>query len=278
MKDAHHRSELGTFLRKQRERITPQSVGLKTGPRRRTPGLRREEVAALAGVGVTWYTWLEQGRAISVSRSTLQRIGQALQLGSSDAAYLLALGGVTAPAISPTQIEIDDHTRLILHQLRIPALVLSPCLQVLAFNPHANELFHFAADETPFGQNHAWRLFMDPTRRRLYVHWDDVARRTVGLLRLRHGARQGDTSLEALLGALRAASADFLRLWGESRTVPLESTLVSMRHARFGSIKVATVRFLFQADPDYALATLPPADSKTAAAFAGYAGGKYRIA
>ncbi len=246
-------------------------MGLKTGRRRRTPGLRREEVAALAGVGVTWYTWLEQGRAISVSRSTLERIGQALRLNPTDAGYLFALAGITVPAAPPTGIEIDDHMRLILQQLKVPALILSPCLQVLAFNAHAEELFQFDEDKSPLGQNHAWRLFMDPKRRRLYVQWEDIARRTVGLLRLRHGTRQGDSSLEALLGALRSASDDFLRLWNERRTVPLGSTMVSMRHARFKTIKVATVRFLLQTDPDYALATLCPADSNTAAAFSTYA-------
>ncbi len=177
---------------------------------------------------VTWYTWLEQARPISASRSTLERIGQALQLNATDAAYLFSLAAVTAS---------------------------SYCF--------ADALFRFDDDQTPLGRNHARRLFMDPKRRKLYLDWEDIARGTVGVLRLRHGTRQSDPSLEALLTALRGASRDFSRLWDENRTLPLQSATVRMRHQLFGTIKVATLRFLLPADPDCFLATLPPADPKT---------------
>jgi hypothetical protein len=207
-----------------------------------------------------------------VSRATLGRIGQALRLTRTELAYLFSLAGAPVLTGTPAEVEIDEHVRFVLRQLKFPALVLSPCLQVVAFKSFADALFRFADDQTPLGGNHAWRLFMDPRRKKLYVDWEDVARSTVGVLRLRQGTRRGDPSLDALLSALRGASSDFLRLWNEGRPLPLESSIVRMRHNVFGTITVATARFLLPSDPDYCLATLPPADSNTVAAFVGYAG------
>src|SRR5207302_6142370 len=107
-----HRAELADFLRKRRASIRPDEVGLPNGGRRRTPGLRREEVALLAGVGTTWYTWLEQGRDVRASQEVLEALAQALQLTPAERTHLLVLGrGQEAPAVSPPPESVSPTLR-----------------------------------------------------------------------------------------------------------------------------------------------------------------------
>lgn len=119
MNDIARRLELKAFLRARREALRPESTGLSPGPRRRTPGLRREEVASLADVGVTWYTWLEQGREISVSRATLLRIAHALRLTPTDETYLLGLAGLepTHADTAPQPYSVESNLKAVLEAL-----------------------------------------------------------------------------------------------------------------------------------------------------------------
>jgi transcriptional regulator with XRE-family HTH domain len=266
---ARRRDELKAFLRARREGLSPALVGLPSGPRRRTPGLRREEVAALADVGVTWYTWLEQGRAISASQETIGRIGSALALDSTDMAYLFSLAGALPPRETPAPVAVDAHLAGVLGSVAAPALVLNARLDVLAFNPLANELFRFGDSIGPFARNNAWRFFMDPARRELYVEWEEIALRTVGVLRAHHANRVGEPAFEALVQAMRE-SDDFVRLWNQGRTAALDTVEMRLRHPRFGNLRVATVRFLLPTDPDGFLSIFSPIDAETAAAFASF--------
>jgi transcriptional regulator with XRE-family HTH domain len=272
MDNAARRFELKTFLRARREGLLPESVGLIRGRRRRTPGLRREEVASMADVGVTWYTWLEQGREISVSREALLRIARALRLTPTDEAYLLCLAGLDPPPGAPSSrlYSAEPHLKAVLDALRgVPAIVFGLCLDVLTFNPLADAIFDFGGVEGPFADNHAWRLFMDHKRRALYRNdWEEAARRCVGFLRVRHAKHFGDARFEALLGNLRAGSREFVRFWNDGRTSGLDTIEVRLHHAHLGLLKVGLVRFLLPMEPDCIVSTLPPADAKTGTVFA----------
>src|SRR5580658_9551861 len=161
-------AELKAFLRARRALLTPEAMGLPRGPRRLTPGLRREELAAIAGVGVTWYTWLEQGREINVSDDTLERVSRALKLSPSDRAYLFTLVGL--PVRQKHETSVSEAMRLAVAGFTAgPAMIFSPRFDVLVHNQLAAIVYSMAEDETSrFANNHLWQLFMDPRRQRLY--------------------------------------------------------------------------------------------------------------
>jgi transcriptional regulator with XRE-family HTH domain len=269
------RSELKAFLRARREALLPESIGLAPGKRRRTPGLRREEVAALADVGVTWYTWLEQGREIGVSMPTLLRIARALRLTPTDERYFLGLAGLE-PAhadTTPPRYPVEPTLKAVLDALRtVPAIVFSPCLDAVAFNQLADAILDYSDGKGLFARNHAWLLFMDHKWRALYGgDWEAAARRCVGQLRLQHAKYFGDPRFEALLEALQVGSREFVRFWNERRTAPLEIVEIRWNHRHLGYLKVNLLRLLLPMQPDFTLSTVPPADAKTAAAFASLA-------
>ena len=150
---AERRRLLGEFIRSRRERTTPDMVGMPPGLRRRTPGLRREEVALLSGIGITWYTWLEQGRPINVSGQVLQSVARVLHLDASERAHIFALAELPDPAQSTEVAQVGAGVQLLLDQLNpLPAVVLGPRLEILAGNrAHLGLLgdYHAAADRLP---------------------------------------------------------------------------------------------------------------------------------
>ena len=167
---------LREFLIAKRAAISPEAAGLPRRARRRTPGLRREEVAVLASVGVTWYTWLEQGRGIQVSADTLNRIARALRLTASDRAYLFALAEVSHQDLEQREETLDENMQAALDGFQAgPAMITGPFFDVEAFNSVADRIFRFADCDGPFARNHVWRFFMDPVRRSLYAEWSSVS-------------------------------------------------------------------------------------------------------
>jgi transcriptional regulator with XRE-family HTH domain len=270
MDEAARRQELKEFLRDRREALQPEAVGLVAGPRRRTPGLRREEVALAAGVGVTWYTWLEQGRDIVASRDALRRIARALRMTPSDESYLLCLGGVEERSAGPLlEFRVEPPVQALLDGLqRIPALVYTRSFDVVAYNRLADKLFELGDGQGRFALNQIWRLFMDPKRRALHVDWEEMAARTVGVARARHGRYPDDAELAFLISTLRRESTDFNRLWKEKRTAPMDDIVVRLRHPRFGRLDANLVRFMFHTEPNATVSAFTPADRRTALAFA----------
>ena len=263
MDDAQRRRELKEFLRAHREQLRPEDVGLPAGVRRRTAGLRREEVAALAGLGVTWYTWLEQGREIQASRDALARIARALRLSSSDTAYLLTLAGAEAAA-SNDAMELDRRLEVVLDCIAYaPALVISPRLDAVAFNALADAIYDFDGHASPFRRNMVWRAYLDPARRRLYPTVDTQVHLLVGLLRGNYASRVGDPSFEDLLGTLRDASPEFARDWAAQHTMPLGIADSFPLDSPLGRLEVWSMRFPLPDRPGYALAVLTPSDATT---------------
>ncbi|WCB92541.1 hypothetical protein DSM104299_01237 [Baekduia alba] len=209
------RRELADFLRTRRAALTPRDVGLPEGGRRRTPGLRREEVAALAGVGTTWYTWLEQARDVRASRSVLEAVGEALRLTPAEHRHLVRLGRGEELALPGPQREVVSGTldRLIANLGANPAYVLGRRWDYLAWNDATAALFGDPAARPPERRNHVWALFTDPERQALVTDWDDTTRAVVARFRGDAARHVGDPAFEELIADLKAVSPEFRRLW-----------------------------------------------------------------
>ena len=236
-------AELAAFLRDRRSRVAPRDVGLPCESNRRVKGLRREEVAELAHVSVTWYTWLEQGRPIHVSAQTLNAIATTLCLSDEERAYLFRLAGVSwlqsfdASMLSPLIQGVLDGYRA------GPAFVLGPCLDTLAWNDLAALIYGFSASLDHRERNVVWRLFTDPTRRSLYgERWRQVALADVAELRLMYAESPHDSNLTSFISDLRAASSEFEALW---LTQPLPKTgqpdSVSLNEPRVGRLEFSAI-------------------------------------
>ncbi|MFT4084284.1 MAG: helix-turn-helix transcriptional regulator [Nocardioides sp.] len=211
------RGELADFLRTRRERIAPEDVGLPAGGRRRTPGLRREEVALLAGVGVTWYTWLEQGRDINASVQVLEAIARTLRMDNQERWHLFELAGVTIvpPAATECQL-LGGIGQEILDQLDpLPAVVLSPRSDILGYNRAYNRMGGDLDSMEPGELNQIWLFFTHP-------YWQDLCRSAdreraaaymVGSMRTAATQHLEDVTWDRFIRRLREASAEFDELW-----------------------------------------------------------------
>jgi transcriptional regulator with XRE-family HTH domain len=209
------REELADFLRRRRESIRPEDVGLPTGGRRRTPGLRREEVAQLAGVGTTWYTWLEQGRDVRASFDVLEALARALRLTPAERGHLILLGrGEEAPACKPPAERVSPTIRRLIENLGLsPAVVLGRRWDYLAWNRAACALYGDLGSIPKPIRNHLWLLFMDPRRRELFSDWQRSTRLAVAKFRADSAAHLGDPSFEELIQSLRQSSPEFCKVW-----------------------------------------------------------------
>ena len=236
--DEIRRDELSAFLRSRRERIAPQQVGVAYSGRRRTPGLRREEVAQLAGVGVTWYTWLEQGRDIRVSEQVLEAIARTLLLDRDERAHLFTLAGASDQSLAHECAAVSPQLHALLAQLSpFPACVVNGKYDILAYNRTYGRLAG-NLDEVPIEQrNCMWLLFTDPVWRKAFVDWDDATSRMTANLRVLYADHITEPSWKALVGRLRAASPEFAELWArhdvrgiENKRKRYRTELVGMLH------------------------------------------------
>jgi len=209
------RAELADFLRRRRASITPEDVGLPNGGRRRTPGLRREEVAQLAGVGATWYTWLEQGRDVRASLDVLESISRALRLTPAERTHLVLLGRGEdpPPCKSPAERVSGTLKRLIENLGPNPAYVLGRRWDYLAWNRAMCALLADLGSLPRASRNHVWLHFMDPARRELFSDWQRSSRLLVAKFRADSARHLGDAEFEQLIQALRKSSPEFCREW-----------------------------------------------------------------
>ncbi|MCK2245064.1 MULTISPECIES: helix-turn-helix domain-containing protein [unclassified Crossiella] len=211
---------LGEFLRSRRARLTPAAAGLADyGDRRRVPGLRREELAHLAGVSAGYYTRLEQGQSQNASAAVLDALANALQLDQDERAHLHTLARPAPKARRRRRPErLQPHLRTLVATLNLPALILGRHTDILAWNPLAHALLagHLdpAAPDTPATRpNWARLFFLDPHLRELFGDWAGKARDTVADLRRIAGHHQGDPALAELIGDLALSSPEFSALW-----------------------------------------------------------------
>ncbi|GAB6902542.1 helix-turn-helix domain-containing protein [Kineosporia succinea] len=269
---------LGETLQAWRARISPEDVGLPTyGERRRVSGLRREELALLAGVSASYYTRLEQGHSRNASPEVLDAIARALNLTAAERQHLGTLAAVrprTTPRRPPAE-HVDEALSDLLTALGdVPALVLGRRSDVLAWNPAGHALLagHLAAD----GPHHARTrpnmtelVFLDPDVRALYADWPAKARAVVGNLRLTAGLHADDPLLAALIGRLSLNSPDFARLWGDHRVHPCATADYELHHPLVGTLTVTQQSLKALQAPEQTLVTCTaPAASPSAQALA----------
>ncbi|MFK7919187.1 MAG: helix-turn-helix transcriptional regulator [Ilumatobacter sp.] len=236
MGSGDHRRELAEFLRARREAIRPDQVGLPSGRGRRTPGLRREEVALLAGVSVTWYTWLEQGRRINASDDVLIAIGRALRLDDAGQAHLLALTDPgTATAEAPTEAP-SALVRLLDALMPAPAYVLGPHWEFVAWNDAQERLYPRLADLEGVRRNLLWVLFADESTRELITDWDIHARQALAEFRSATSTVRHDQAMVELVNVLSAESEAFAQWWPEHDVSGFETRLRRFRHPSAGEL------------------------------------------
>jgi transcriptional regulator with XRE-family HTH domain len=262
------REELKAFLRARRAEISPEMVGLTRGTRRLTPGLRREEVAQLAGVGLTWYTWLEQGRNIRVSAGMLDRIATALRLSQSDKAYLYALAGHSLSANGSGKSEIHEAIKLAVGSIHAsPAIIANPRFDIVASNALARSLFELDAHQGRFADNLIWRAFTDPTLHTASPARDERRKSAVGILRSNYASRIGDPHFEELLQALRETSDEFARTWDDCRTESMAPARFQLKAPRWGCLDICAAGFTIPDHPGFLMVIYAAADTETAAIF-----------
>ncbi|QMU68167.1 helix-turn-helix transcriptional regulator [Streptacidiphilus sp. P02-A3a] len=262
---APRRTELAAFLRTRRARVTPEDVGMAPGLRRRTPGLRREEVAQLAGVGVTWYTWLEQGRPINASEQVLGAIARTLRLDGAEQAHLYQLAGLRAVATPPPDsCPIAPEVQLILNALNpYPAALSNHRFDILRWNSAYEALFPGATLSKHGRRNSLWCSATVPECCNAFVNRAEELPRMVALLRSGYGRHVGEPYWEDFIRDLREASPDFARLW-EQRDVAAHSTLLKVfRHAAVGEVRMAMTNLSAMGMPEARLVVYTPKDEES---------------
>lgn len=231
------RDDLGAFLRTRRDALRPEDVGLPPGRGRRTPGLRREEIAMLAGVSVTWYTWLEQGRPINVSDDVLLALARALRLDDAGRDHLLALAARPSPIDAVAPVEAPDAlVRLITAMEPAPAYVLGPCWEFLAWNRAQARLYPMIERLEGLGRNLLWVIFADPDVRDLVDDWPVQARRTLAEFRAGTARVRTDDHVVALVDDLRARSGEFAEWWAGADVAQFQTRLRRYHHPRAGEL------------------------------------------
>lgn len=212
-----NRQQLGAFLRRRRESLDPDRLGLPRMRHRRTPGLRREEVAQMADVGVTWYTWLEQGRDIKASAKTLSAIAIALQCNETETGHLFRLAGYQQPAISAAKAcaKVSAHSQIMLDALDpLPAIIQNQRFDILAYNRAWCCLMGIDLSTLPpEDRNCIWLAFNNQTWRNAMADWDEVMTHMVALFRAQMGEHLGEPEWENMLERLMASSAEFRHTW-----------------------------------------------------------------
>jgi len=252
------RRELGAFLRAQRERLGPASVGVASG-RRRTPGLRREEVAQLCGLSTTWYTWLEQGRDVSASPLALARMATTLRLGRAERAYLFELAARRDPEQGVAEeAGLPPVVSSCVAAIQAPAYLLDRFWTARCWNPAATHLFAGWLDGEA-DRNLLRFVFLAPAARALICDWEVRARRVVAEFRASCSAHVTDPPLRGQVDALRRESVEFGRFWDSYGVLDREGGERSFNHPRDGLLRYKQVTFDVAGRPDLKLTMLVPA-------------------
>ena len=244
------RSEFGDFLRSRREKLTPKAVGLPPGRRRRTAGLRREEVAELAGIGVDWYIRLEQGRTVSPSVTTIDALARALRLSKAEHAHLRALAR-DADRRTFVRESVPEAIRRMVDGLNQPAYITGRRWDILAWNAAAEEIFAFgrlAEDD----RNTLICVLTNPQTRRLFGGgWADEAKRMVAQFRATHDLWAGDPAFLELLDRLRQGCPEFAGWWEAHDIKSIAGGRKLLKHPKKGLLRFEHASF--QANDDAAL-------------------------
>jgi transcriptional regulator with XRE-family HTH domain len=251
------RNALGDFLRSRREKLTPRAAGLPIGRRRRTPGLRREEVAELAGIGVDWYIRLEQGRSVSPSVTTVDALARALRLSKVEHAHLRALTRNPGRRAFVRE-SVPEAIRRVVENLNQPAYITGRRWDVLAWNKAAEDVFAFS--RLPEADRNILIIILTkPATRRVFgASWNEQARRVVAQFRATHDLWADDPAFVELLARLRQESPEFTTWWKAHDVRAAVAGRKQMSHPQKGLLRFEHASFQASDDPALKLVIYTP--------------------
>jgi transcriptional regulator with XRE-family HTH domain len=269
------RTELAAFLRTRRERIQPEDVGLPPGTRRRTAGLRREELAQLAGVGVTWYTWLEQGRKINASVQVLDAIATTLRLDATERAHLFRLAdvpGASGPA-DCVDCPLPAEVQQVVDAIPLPAVILTERFDLLAWNAVYASIFPGVTSAPPGERNTLLVNLSAPSCCSPVDDPDSHVDILVAQLRAAYGRHVGDPAWTHFIRRLEALSPTFATAWAAHDVSRPTAYTKRFRHPGVGPITTTTTSFAVNAVPGARLVVYTPDDDQSRKAIARLAAG-----
>lgn len=262
MSDKVRHEALSSFLKKKRALISPQSAGFPIGVRRRTPGLRREEVAQLANVSTTWYTWLEQGRDIKVSSIVLDSVSSALQLTEDERTYLYNLALDVNAKLLPKktiQTKINPSLKTILKALNYcPAVVTDRYCQIVGWNAAAAYVF-LDFENIPIDQRNLIRLlFTRKELKSLAVNWEHFVRGFLAIFRVYYGRYVEDEWYKQFIDHMSLLHPEFQPLWQQSEVNTAPDVLIEFRHSKAGKMEFNLTSLEVQGNADLRLSVYTP--------------------
>jgi transcriptional regulator with XRE-family HTH domain len=260
------RAELGEFLKARRARFSPDDFGMPPGSRRRTPGLRREEVALLAGVGVTWYTWLEQGRQINASTQVLDAVARTLRLDRVEREHLYRLAEATPLRTECSRKAVPDTIREIVHSLEpLPASLINSRFDILLSNDASEELFWEWHTLPCVHKNTLWCCVTEPSARSKFLEYDQQVRYLIARLRSAYSRHIGDQDWEEDIRRLASLSHEFAELWARHEVADAEPRTLTYLHPRAGTLSLAVSELEVPDMPEARIVVYTPRDTDTRA-------------
>jgi len=258
------RAELGKFLRTRRARLSPADFGMPAGSRRRTPGLRREEVALLAGVGVSWYTWLEQGREINVSTQILDALARTLRLDRAERWHMYVLAEAVPVAVSTGRCSVTEAVMEIVRTLDpLPAVVTNSRFDVLAENDAFVDLFRYWHSLPCVQRNLLWCTITEPAAREQFPQYEENVRYQVARYRAAYARHVGDPDWEEDIRRLSGLSSEFAELWARHEVAEFQPRDRTFIHQDAGPLTFTLSELQVPATPEARLMVYTPADADT---------------
>jgi transcriptional regulator with XRE-family HTH domain len=265
MNENKQRQELADFLRTRRERLSPDAAGFPFDSRRRTPGLRREELAVLAGIGVSWYTRLEQGQDIVVSSQILERLAQVFDLDATERHHLFVLARGQVPTeFYPLTSTIGQELQGLLDSMDIPAYIYNPRWDIIGWN-RAIDYLYPGFELLPASERNILRvLFGRPEIRKIFVNYEDDTWKAVALFRATSDRYVQELWFKDLIAELQQASAEFRQLWTEHGIRSVCIGPVELEHPALGLMNFYANTFQVVDSPDLQMRVFTPVEAETA--------------
>jgi transcriptional regulator with XRE-family HTH domain len=258
------RAELGDFLKARRADLQPEDVGLPPGPRRRTPGLRREEVALLAGVGISWYTWLEQGRPINASWQVLDAVARTLQLDGAERWHLYRLAeAVPLRSWAKTAVVPDAVGDVLAALDPLPAVLINSRFDIIQTNDAHEEMFSDWHSLPCVHKNLLWCAVTEPRAREMLLNYDEEIPHMVARLRAAYAQHIGDPEWEEDIRRLASLSPEFTELWARHEVAAPGARTLRFCHPAAGPMTITRTELDVSSVTDLRIAVYCPADEDT---------------
>jgi transcriptional regulator with XRE-family HTH domain len=265
--DGERRKELSAFLQQKRQQLSPTALGINPGTRRRTPGLRREEVAQIAGISVGWYTWLEQGREINVSEQTLDSIARTLQLTPIERLHLFRLASKFTPITTTDENDGPPSgalQRVLDNQGANPAYVMNWRWDTIRWNRAACAVFcDFNQMPQLLDRNIVYLMFTNPTIRTVIVDWKRHAQRVLAQFRADYAEYRCDPAFGELIGMLKGLSSEFNEWWDRREVGAKAETRKTVNHPKVGRLELEQTAYRLEDDRSSRLVLYMPVDEAT---------------